>query len=78
MAENGATNILFLSRSTGQFSLEDPFFRELKVLGCTAHLFAGIVSNIEDVKNVVKHANKPIAGVIQASVVLKVKYPLQF
>src|SRR5437588_463247 len=41
MAENGATNILFLSRSANTFNLDDPFFRELGVLGCAVQLFGG-------------------------------------
>jgi NAD(P)-dependent dehydrogenase (short-subunit alcohol dehydrogenase family) len=73
MAENGATNLLFLSRSADKLSLEDPFIEELDALGCMAQLIAGSVSNLEDVQKAVRDAHRPIAGVIQASMVLKVR-----
>ncbi|KAI9774066.1 MAG: Type I Iterative PKS [Geoglossum simile] len=71
MAEHGATNLIYLSRSAANTSTNESFFRELEALGCSAQTFSGTVSNIEDVQICVGNAAKPIAGVIQMSMVLR-------
>lgn len=73
MAENGAKSILFLSRSASKFTAEDPFYKELEALGCKAQVFAGSVVDFADIKRVVQEAHLPIAGVMQISMVLKVR-----
>lgn len=72
MVEHGATSLIFLSRSAGESSADQEFLAELNALGCSSQTFAGDVSKIQDVKNVVNSAAKPIAGVLQMSMVLKV------
>ncbi|KAI9820043.1 MAG: Type I Iterative PKS [Pycnora praestabilis] len=71
MAENGARHLIYLSRSAGKSKADESLFHELNAQGCSAQVFAGSVSVMEDVQNVVKNAAKPIAGVIQMSMVLR-------
>ena len=71
MAECGARHLVFLSRS-GKKNVEDSFFDELQELGCGFQVFTGDVSCIDDVKNAVANAARPVAGVMQMSMVLRV------
>jgi len=72
MAEHGARHITFMSRSAGQQREHDLVVRELEALGCNATLFSGSVSEVADVRRLVESCDMPIAGVIQASMVLRV------
>ena len=72
LVERGARHLVFLSRSAGSVTGEDPYIKELAARGCSVQTFSGSVSNIADVKKVVASAAKPIAGVLQASMVLSV------
>jgi NADPH:quinone reductase-like Zn-dependent oxidoreductase/SAM-dependent methyltransferase len=71
LVKNGAKNLVFLSRS-GRSEKVEPFCRELEVLGCHVQVFKGSVTNLDDVKEVVTKAVKPILGVFQLSMVLQV------
>jgi NADPH:quinone reductase-like Zn-dependent oxidoreductase len=75
MAERGAKHLIFLSRSAGVSDAHQEFLNELHAMGCAAQTFAGSVANIEDVKKVVRDADKPIIGVLQMSMVLRVLPP---
>ncbi|KAL8818356.1 MAG: hypothetical protein Q9223_002991 [Gallowayella weberi] len=70
LVENGAKHLIFLSRSAGKVSDNDPFVEELAAQGCSVQMFSGSVANAADVAKVVSSAAKPIAGVLQASMVL--------
>lgn len=72
LAEKGARHLVFFSRSAGQVSDDDPLVRELQSLGCTVTRVSGDVTVYEDVVRGMKAAGKPIVGVLQASMVLKV------
>lgn len=72
MVEHGARSLIFLSRSAGKSPDDQSFFRELELQGCSVQYFAGNVTVMEDVENVVKNAAKPIAGVMHMSMVLRV------
>jgi hypothetical protein len=72
--DNGARHIVFLSRSAGSLAKDDPYFMELEAQGCSVQAFSGSVSNPADVLNVVKSVAKPIAGVLQAAMVLQVRH----
>lgn len=72
LVEKGARNLIFLSRSAGKSADSVKFISELVSLGCSVQVIPGSVSNIDDVRNVVNEARKPIAGVIQTSMVLQV------
>lgn len=72
LTEKGARHIVFLSRSAGSIPQDDPFVMELSTLGCMATMVSGDVCNYDDVVRAIKAAGKPVAGVLQASMVLKV------
>lgn len=73
MAERGARHLVYLSRSGDDKSgkLAD-FFNELAAFGCGYRVFRGSVANQEDVERVVRDAKKPIRGVMQMAMELKV------
>ena len=71
LVECGARNMIFFSRSAGKVTQDDSFIKELEAQGCFVQRISGSVTNLEDVKKVVSSAAKPIAGVLQASMVLK-------
>ncbi|KAL9114953.1 MAG: hypothetical protein Q9227_001196 [Pyrenula ochraceoflavens] len=71
MVENGARNIIFLSRSAKEGPHTTPFFDELRLKGCEVSPLAGSVSSLSDVEAAVKQAKKPFAGVIQMSAVMR-------
>lgn len=72
LAEHGARQLVFLSRSADRISDNDPFLQELSSLGCTFHLVAGDVTEYKDVVKALRIAKTPIKGVLQASMVLRV------
>lgn len=72
LVERGARHLMFFSRSAGNVTSEDPFVVELAAQGCSVQTISGSVSNLADVKRAVCSAAKPIAGVLQASMVLSV------
>jgi FlaA1/EpsC-like NDP-sugar epimerase len=74
MVENGARNLIFLSRSARDSSETHSFLEELRSQDCKIQLVAGSVSNIDDVQKAIDGAAKPISGVIQMSMVLKVRF----
>ena len=76
MAESGAKNLIFLSRSAGKTEAHKSYFKELETMGCSVQAFAGSVSVLADVENVVKNATMPIGGVMQMSMVLRVSNPV--
>ncbi|WQF90289.1 Putative Acyl transferase domain superfamily, quinone oxidoreductase/zeta-crystallin, thiolase [Colletotrichum destructivum] len=71
LAERGARYFVFLSRSAASVSDDDPFVLELKALGCTTVRVSGDVANYEDVLRAIEAAGRPIAGVLQASMVVR-------
>lgn len=78
LVENGAKHLIFLSRSAGEVSNDDPFVKELAAQGCSVQTFSGSVANAADVARVVSSATKPIAGVLQAAMVLNVSEPSNY
>ncbi|KAI1374100.1 hypothetical protein F4677DRAFT_427124 [Hypoxylon crocopeplum] len=69
MAEAGAREIIFLSRSATSRSY-DAFLKELNAIGCNPVLVGGSVSSKEDVRRAVRAASHKIGGIIQMSMVL--------
>ncbi|KAF4178537.1 hypothetical protein CNMCM8694_004206 [Aspergillus lentulus] len=74
MVENGARNIIFLSRSAKEGPETTPFFDRLRAQGCTVTPFVGSVTNLPDVEEAIKQATTPIAGVIQMSAVMRMTF----
>lgn len=73
LVEKGARHLTFLSRSAGQSEEHARFSKELQAQGCQSTLIQGSVTNIEDVRRATQSSGKHIAGVIQLSMVLKVR-----
>ena len=53
------------------------FFRELEAQSCEAIAVTGNVTSLEDVQQAVALASRPIAGIIQLSMVLRVSLQCQ-
>ena len=73
MVERGAKSLLFMSRSAGKREADQIFFRELRARGCYVTAVAGSVANRQDVDRAIESAPSPISGVLQMSMVFKVK-----
>lgn len=73
MVENGARNLVYLSRSAGKMPADQTFFNELESQGCRVNACPGSVAVIEDVERAVASVPAPVAGVIQMSMVLRVR-----
>ncbi|KAF9871757.1 hypothetical protein CkaCkLH20_10691 [Colletotrichum karsti] len=71
LLEHGARNLVFLSRSASS-SQNEPFVKELESYpGAVIKTVSGDVGNAEDVLKAIKEAPKPVAGVLQLSLILK-------
>jgi acyl carrier protein len=70
LAEHGARHLVFLSPSAGTIPDDDPLLVELAVAGCTTARVSGSASNIQDVHTAIQAAGIPIAGVLNACMVL--------
>lgn len=73
MIEQGARNLIFLSRSAKPNPEIQAYLDELTSQECHVQLVAGSVSNMADVVKAVQTAAKPIAGIINLSMVLRVR-----
>ena len=74
LVERGAKYLLYLSRSAGESPKDQAFLYELASQNCSVQVFKGSVADFQDVKNVVENASRPIAGVLQMAMILKVSY----
>lgn len=72
LVEHGARHLIYLGRSAGRSDSDKRFVAELASMGCSTQCFQGSVATLEDVQNAVKKASKPLAGVLQMSMVLRV------
>ena len=74
LAEHGARNLIFLSRSGDGNSRETKaLVEELAAAGCSAQIVAGSVARLDDVRHVITQARLPVTGVVQMSMVLRVR-----
>lgn len=71
MAENGAMELILLSRSAGEDPSHTVFAAEIEDLGCSVKFFKGDVAKREDVDAAVKSATLPLKGVLQMTMVLR-------
>jgi aryl carrier-like protein len=71
MVEHGARHLTFLSRSAGTSVEDKAFLYELELQGCSAQAVAGTVEDPDAVNRAVEVAARPVAGIIQLSMVLK-------
>lgn len=78
MVERGARNLVYLSRSAGTTVEDKAFVRELEAQGCVAVTVAGSVTSLDDVRRAIALTQKPIAGVMQLSMTLRVSFKTRF
>ncbi|KAK2756138.1 Type I Iterative PKS [Arachnomyces sp. PD_36] len=71
MVEQGARELVYLSRSAGHTSDDQAFIRELEVQGCSVICVHGDVANEDDVNRAVSKCTLPLAGVLQMAVNLQ-------
>ncbi|GFF62126.1 putative acyl carrier protein [Aspergillus udagawae] len=72
MVENGAREIVFLSRSGGKSEDDQKFLRELAAQSCKAICISGDAAALSDVQRAVSACRQPLAGVLQLSSDLRV------
>jgi hypothetical protein len=72
MVENGARNLIYLSRSAGETDKSKALFRELEHMGCSIKAVAGSVVSSSEVEKAISFCSKPLGGVIQMAMSLKV------
>jgi hypothetical protein len=75
LVERGARHLVFLSRSAGTIPKSDPYIRELEAQGCAVQTISANIYNSSDLKTAIKAISAPIAGVLQASMVLEAGLP---
>ncbi|GKT45236.1 highly reducing polyketide synthase gloL [Colletotrichum spaethianum] len=71
MVENGARNLVYLSRNCGDMQENERFFDELEVQGCSVIAVRGSVTSLADVDRALSATTRPIRGVINMSMVLR-------
>ncbi|KAI9151270.1 Polyketide synthase [Paramyrothecium foliicola] len=71
MADHGAKELIFLSRSAGMHPEDEDLVNELSSIGCRAHLVKGDVTRLEDVQTAFRSATHPVKGVLQMTMVLR-------
>ena len=76
LARKGATNIVTIARSGFEDEASRSVIHNLQAMGCHVDLFVGDITKIEDVRRAFTQARKPIVGVIQGAMVLRVSFPL--
>lgn len=76
MVENGARNLVIVSRSGVKSRADRNFIEELRYQGCNAVVVVGNVADINDVNKVIAESPKAISGVIHLGMVLKVRSDL--
>ncbi|KAL0934958.1 polyketide synthase [Colletotrichum truncatum] len=71
LAEKGAKEIVFLSRSAGSMPKHAQVAEELAVLGCKVTMVSGDVAEYNDVAEAIKTAEMPVGGVLHAAMLLQ-------
>lgn len=75
LAEHGAGSIILFSRSASTFDDESvALMRELEAYGTEVQFVAGSVLDVDDINALVGSVTKPIAGVLNLAVILKVGF----
>lgn len=71
--EHGARNLVILSRSAGTTPEAQKLFTEVASLGCSVVTVTGRAQSLEDVKEAVAMAGRPIKGIVHLAMVLRVR-----
>lgn len=75
MVENGARCLVYLSPSAGTTEEHRTFADELKFQGCDVISIQGTAADMSDVQKAISHSPKPVKGVFQLALALKVRSP---
>ena len=73
LARHGAKHLVILSRSGFNDEKSKTILVHLDTLGTHVDLVQGDVANPQDVQQMFQHSTKPIAGIIQGAMVLRVR-----
>lgn len=73
MVEQGARYFTYLSPHAGQTVEHRAFLAELAAQGCQAVAVVGQAENMQDVRNAIAQSARPVRGVIQLALDLKVR-----
>lgn len=71
MVEQGARELIYLSRSAGKDSKAGQFVEEIESMGCRVNLISGDVTKPGDVARATAAASYPLKGILQMSMVLR-------
>ncbi|KAI0604978.1 Qor NADPH:quinone reductase and related Zn-dependent oxidoreductase [Pyrenophora tritici-repentis] len=71
MVEQGARELIYLSRSAGKSPDVSAFVDEMSSMGCEVHLVAGDVTKPEDAARATSAGTRPLKGLLQMSMVLR-------
>ncbi|KJX94294.1 polyketide synthase like protein [Zymoseptoria brevis] len=71
MAAHGARHFMVISRSAGTKVSDQAFIQEMVEVGCSLRCFPGSAADLSFLQHVVSQAAYPVAGVIQAAMVLR-------
>lgn len=72
LAQHGAKHLMVLSRSGYQDEKSHAVLHDMNAIGTQVDLVKGDVSNIDDVQCMFRQSKRPIAGIIQGAMVLRV------
>ena len=75
LARSGARHLIIMSRSGGDDERSQRVIRDLEALGAQVQIAKGDVSDLDDTRRVFKESSRPIKGVIQGAMVLRVSAP---
>ena len=73
MVEQNARELIFLSRSAGKSEEDIAFIQELEAQGCQVICVPGNVTDLKAVKEAVASCTRPLAGVLQMAIDLRVR-----
>ncbi len=74
MVEKGARCLVYLSPSAGTTEEHRNFEQELKCQGCEVVFVRGTAADMSDVQKAISHSPKPVKGLFQLALALKVCY----
>lgn len=72
MVEKGARCLVYLSPSAGTTEDHRTFAEELECQGCDVIFIQGTAADMSDVQKAISHSPKPVKGVFQLALALKV------
>lgn len=70
MVQNGARNLMFLSRSAGKSQEDQDFFKELSLMNCSAQYFPIDIADVTALSAAIAQAAMPIKGALHMPLIL--------